>query len=143
MGLPRKPSVDRTEPVSRRFGYDRGTPIDRYYIENFLARQAGVERVLTDFLPVLDSIALAKQHDDVAGPAAGAHAGDFLRDADGDGVDPQLDRARGEQLQPEAVAVALRHSDEAGDLREERALMRVPAGAVDGEREGHGHRRFR
>ena len=26
-----------TEPVSRRFGYDRGTPIDRYYIENFLA----------------------------------------------------------------------------------------------------------
>ena len=32
-----------------------------------LARQAGVERVLTDFLPVLDSIALAKQHDDVAG----------------------------------------------------------------------------
>ena len=30
-----------TEPVSRRFGYDRGTPIDRYYIENFLARHAG------------------------------------------------------------------------------------------------------
>jgi SAM-dependent methyltransferase len=24
------------EPVSRLFGYDRGTPIDRYYIENFL-----------------------------------------------------------------------------------------------------------
>ena len=32
-----------------------------------LARQAGIERVLSDFLPVLDSIALAKQHDDVAG----------------------------------------------------------------------------
>ncbi|WP_312163635.1 methyltransferase domain-containing protein [Phenylobacterium sp.] len=29
-----------TEPVSRRFGYDRGTPIDRYYIENFLRRNA-------------------------------------------------------------------------------------------------------
>lgn len=26
----------RTEPVSRLFGYDRGTPIDRYYIERFL-----------------------------------------------------------------------------------------------------------
>jgi len=25
-----------TEPVSRRFGFDRGQPIDRYYIENFL-----------------------------------------------------------------------------------------------------------
>lgn len=30
-----------TEPVSREFGYDRGTPVDRYYIENFLARQSG------------------------------------------------------------------------------------------------------
>jgi hypothetical protein len=26
----------RVEPVSRSFGLDRGTPIDRYYIENFL-----------------------------------------------------------------------------------------------------------
>ena len=26
-----------TKPVSRNFGWDRGTPIDRYYIENFLA----------------------------------------------------------------------------------------------------------
>jgi SAM-dependent methyltransferase len=26
-----------TAPVSRRFGYDRGTPVDRYYIERFLA----------------------------------------------------------------------------------------------------------
>jgi hypothetical protein len=25
-----------TEPVSRKFGFDRGTPIDRYYIESFL-----------------------------------------------------------------------------------------------------------
>lgn len=29
-----------TEPVSRRFGFDRGTPIDRYYVENFLARHS-------------------------------------------------------------------------------------------------------
>lgn len=27
---------DSTAPVSRYFGYDRGTPIDRYYINNFL-----------------------------------------------------------------------------------------------------------
>ncbi len=27
----------RLEPVSRHFGYDRGSPVDRYYIENFLA----------------------------------------------------------------------------------------------------------
>jgi len=26
----------RTEPISRHFGYDRGLPIDRYYIEQFL-----------------------------------------------------------------------------------------------------------
>jgi hypothetical protein len=28
----------RTEPVSRVFGFDSGTPIDRYYIEKFLAK---------------------------------------------------------------------------------------------------------
>ena len=27
----------RLEPVSRHFGYDRGTPVDRWYIERFLA----------------------------------------------------------------------------------------------------------
>lgn len=27
----------RTEPISPHFGYDRGTPIDRFYIERFLA----------------------------------------------------------------------------------------------------------
>src|SRR5215204_2652412 len=31
----------RTTPISREFGLDRGRPTDRYYIENFLARQAG------------------------------------------------------------------------------------------------------
>jgi hypothetical protein len=30
-----------TEPVSRVFGLDRGQPIDRYYIENFLAKNRG------------------------------------------------------------------------------------------------------
>jgi SAM-dependent methyltransferase len=28
------------KPISRSFGFDRGRPIDRYYIENFLARHA-------------------------------------------------------------------------------------------------------
>jgi SAM-dependent methyltransferase len=33
-------SLRRTEPVSRQFGFDRGTPIDRYYIEQFLTERA-------------------------------------------------------------------------------------------------------
>jgi SAM-dependent methyltransferase len=28
---------DRTSPISQDFGFDRGTPVDRYYIEAFLA----------------------------------------------------------------------------------------------------------
>jgi SAM-dependent methyltransferase len=42
-----EPSMDtnwgalrRTEPISREFGYERGTPIDRYYIERFLHSHA-------------------------------------------------------------------------------------------------------
>jgi SAM-dependent methyltransferase len=38
---PAKSTVDfgdlrRVTPISRRYGYDRGTPVDRYYIEKFL-----------------------------------------------------------------------------------------------------------
>jgi SAM-dependent methyltransferase len=33
-------SLRRTAPISRQFGFDRGLPIDRYYIENFLAAHA-------------------------------------------------------------------------------------------------------
>ena len=41
--VPRVGEVDlgdlgRTTPISRAFGGDRGTPLDRYYIEDFLAR---------------------------------------------------------------------------------------------------------
>lgn len=32
-----------------------------------VARQSGIEAVLTDFMPVLDSISLARQHEDVVG----------------------------------------------------------------------------
>jgi SAM-dependent methyltransferase len=31
---------DRRVPLSRQFGYDRGTPVDRHYIEGFLARSS-------------------------------------------------------------------------------------------------------
>jgi SAM-dependent methyltransferase len=33
-------SLRRLEPISRAFGYDRGQPIDRYYIANFLSSHA-------------------------------------------------------------------------------------------------------
>ena len=33
-------SLRRVMPISSVFGFDRGVPIDRYYIENFLAREA-------------------------------------------------------------------------------------------------------
>jgi SAM-dependent methyltransferase len=33
-------SLRRLKPVSTMFGYDRGRPVDRYYIENFLAYHA-------------------------------------------------------------------------------------------------------
>jgi GT2 family glycosyltransferase/SAM-dependent methyltransferase len=32
--------LSNTSPISLNFGWDRGTPIDRYYIENFLAKHA-------------------------------------------------------------------------------------------------------
>jgi glycosyltransferase involved in cell wall biosynthesis/SAM-dependent methyltransferase len=40
VGWVRFGSLRRTTPISREFGYDRGKPIDRYYIEKFLARHA-------------------------------------------------------------------------------------------------------
>ena len=46
LGIPQPGSVNfgelrRVEPVGRDFGTSRGQPIDRYYIERFLARHAG------------------------------------------------------------------------------------------------------
>jgi GNAT superfamily N-acetyltransferase/SAM-dependent methyltransferase len=34
-------ALQRLVPVSRKFGFDRGGPVDRYYIERFLAAHAG------------------------------------------------------------------------------------------------------
>ncbi len=36
VGAVRFGDLRRTSPISRSYGYDRGRPIDRYYIENFL-----------------------------------------------------------------------------------------------------------
>lgn len=36
--LVRLAGLGRLEPVSRQFGYDRGLPVDRWYVERFLAR---------------------------------------------------------------------------------------------------------
>ena len=33
-------TLRRVTPISRNWGFDRGLPVDRYYIENFLARYA-------------------------------------------------------------------------------------------------------
>ncbi|MFA7658238.1 MAG: methyltransferase domain-containing protein [Candidatus Gastranaerophilaceae bacterium] len=35
-----KISLNTTKPISKLFGFDRGTPIDRYYIEKFLAENS-------------------------------------------------------------------------------------------------------
>jgi SAM-dependent methyltransferase len=36
LGLPRWGNLRRVEPFSSYFGFDRGTPVDRYYLEQFL-----------------------------------------------------------------------------------------------------------
>ena len=41
VGKVRLADLRRLLPLSRRFGYDRGLPVDRYYIERFLAAHAG------------------------------------------------------------------------------------------------------
>ena len=40
LGRVRWGNLRRVEPLSRHFGAERGTPVDRYYIEGFLARHA-------------------------------------------------------------------------------------------------------
>jgi glycosyltransferase involved in cell wall biosynthesis/SAM-dependent methyltransferase len=40
VGWVRFGSLRRVTPISRHFGFDRGLPIDRYYVEDFLARYA-------------------------------------------------------------------------------------------------------
>jgi SAM-dependent methyltransferase len=40
VGSLRLGSLRRVTPVSRSYGFDRGTPVDRYYIDRFLTRHA-------------------------------------------------------------------------------------------------------
>lgn len=40
VGRVRFGDLRRTEPISREFGYDRGLPVDRHYLEGFLERHA-------------------------------------------------------------------------------------------------------
>jgi len=47
-------SLRRTTPISERWGFDRGTPIDRYYIEHFLA--ANRNDITGQALEVKDSV---------------------------------------------------------------------------------------
>ena len=46
-------SLGRARPVSEMWGYDRGTPVDRYYIEAFLREQRALIR--GDVLEMQDS----------------------------------------------------------------------------------------
>ncbi len=39
-GQVRAGDLNRNQPFSKSFGYDRGGPVDRYYIENFLKQEA-------------------------------------------------------------------------------------------------------
>lgn len=41
LGMVRLGDLDRVDPVSRDFGFDRGTPVDRHYIAEFLAASSG------------------------------------------------------------------------------------------------------
>lgn len=41
VGWVRFGDLRRVEPISLHFGFDRGRPVDRHYIEDFLARHAG------------------------------------------------------------------------------------------------------
>jgi Methyltransferase domain len=40
LNRPRWGNLRRREPFSANYGFDRGTPVDRYYIERFLAERA-------------------------------------------------------------------------------------------------------
>lgn len=42
VGRVRLGSLKRTRPISRNYGWERGTPVDRFYIDAFLAERAGV-----------------------------------------------------------------------------------------------------
>lgn len=84
--------LDQIEPVSRAFGGDRGTPLDRYYIEGFLARSA--DRIHGRVLEIGESLYTARfgggrvaEATVLDAPGSGNPRADILADlADGAGV---------------------------------------------------------
>ncbi len=52
-GTVNKGDFNRTTPLSNDFGYDRGGPVDRYYIENFL--QKNTDSIKGDVLEIGDN----------------------------------------------------------------------------------------
>jgi len=65
-------NLRRLQPFSDRYGYDRGTPVDRYYIERFLGEHAG--RIRGDVLEVKDA-----RYTRRFGPGARCHVVDIDR----------------------------------------------------------------
>jgi hypothetical protein len=53
LGLPRWGNLRRLEPFSRRFGFERGTPVDRHYLHRFLAANRGA--ICGDVLEIQES----------------------------------------------------------------------------------------
>ena len=46
----------RMDPVSDRWGYDRGLPVDRYYIEAFMRRTSSASKVGSSRVRALDTV---------------------------------------------------------------------------------------
>jgi hypothetical protein len=53
LGLLRLGQFRRVTPISQAWGFDRGLPVDRYYIENFLAERA--EDIRGNVLEIMDA----------------------------------------------------------------------------------------
>ena len=54
----------RTEPISRKFGFDRGCPIDRYYIDSFLKQNQNL--ITGSVLEIAESTYSKQFGDDIA-----------------------------------------------------------------------------
>ena len=84
-------NLRRTHPFSGRYGYDRGTPVDRYYIERFLDQHT--TRIRGDVLEVKDASYTRR-----FGDGARCHVIDI--DGDNPEADLHADLNSPESLQP-------------------------------------------
>jgi SAM-dependent methyltransferase len=85
--------LDGTTPISRRFGFDRGAPIDRWYIERFLAEHSS--DIHGRVLEVADNAYTTRFGSDVA-------RSDVLHARGGEGVTIVGDLATGDGIPSEA-----------------------------------------